>query len=118
MNQQPQFDFKKLRPLIFIVFAVFLLLSVGKFWITIQPGERGVIFRKFSTGLDKENIFKPGFTLIAPWNEMFVYEVKEQKEEEEMMFGKGEIVMVGNPIFVVGGFCAMEIMLRGLGNDI
>ncbi len=84
MNQQPQFDLKKLRPLIFIIFGVFLLLSVGKFWVTIQPGERGVIFRKFSTGLDKGNIYTPGFTIIAPWNEMFIYEVKEQKEEESM----------------------------------
>ncbi|HHZ64961.1 MAG TPA: prohibitin family protein [Flavobacteriales bacterium] len=84
MNQQPQFDIKKLKPLIFIIFGVFLLLSIGKFWITIQPGERGVIFRKFSTGLDKGNIYTPGFTIIAPWNEMYVYEVKEQKEEESM----------------------------------
>jgi len=52
--------------------------------VTIQPGERGVIFRKFTTGLDKENIFPPGFTIIAPWNEMYLYEVKEQKEEESM----------------------------------
>ena len=84
MSQQPQFDLKKIRPLIFIVFGVFLLLSVGKFWVTIQPGERGVIFRKFSTGLDKGNIYPPGFTIIAPWNEMYIYEVKEQKEEESM----------------------------------
>jgi len=84
MNQQPQLDLRKLRPILFIVLGIFLLLSVGKFWVTIQPGERGVIFRKFSTGLDKENIYPPGFTIIAPWNEIYLYEVKEQKEEESM----------------------------------
>jgi len=84
MNQQPQLDLRKLRPILFIVLGLFLVLSVGKFWVTIQPGERGVIFRKFSTGLDKENIYPPGFTIVAPWNEIFLYEVKEQKEEESM----------------------------------
>jgi len=82
--QQPPLDFKKLRPIFLVVIAVIFLLSVGKFWITLQPGERGVIFRKFSSGLDKENIYTPGFIVIAPWNEMYVYEVKEQKEEEDM----------------------------------
>ena len=84
MNQQPQLDLRKLRPILFIVLGLFLVLSVGKFWVTIQPGERGVIFRKFSTGLDKENIYPPGFTIVAPWNEIYLYEVKEQKEEESM----------------------------------
>lgn len=59
------------------------ILSTATF-ITIEPGERGVIFRKFTTGLDKEHIYKPGFKIIAPWNDMHVYNVKEKQEEESM----------------------------------
>ena len=70
-----------------IILAVILLiagiLSTATF-VTIEPGERGVIFRKFTTGLDKEHIYKPGFKIIAPWNDMYLYNVKEQQEEEEL----------------------------------
>ncbi len=64
-------------------FLIVILISSSSF-ITLKPGERGVIFRKFTSGLDKENIFHPGFHIIAPWNEIYVYNVKEQKSEEGM----------------------------------
>lgn len=60
-----------------------ILLSNSTF-ITIQPGERGVIFRKFSDGLDKEHVYSEGFVVIAPWNKMYIYNVKEQNTEETM----------------------------------
>ncbi len=60
-----------------IALIVIIIISSSTF-VTIHPGERGVIFRKFSTGLDKENIYGEGFHIIAPWNEMFIYDVKEQ----------------------------------------
>ena len=66
-----------------IVVIIALILSSATF-VTIQPGERGVIFRKFTTGLDKEHIFRPGFKIIAPWNDMHIYNVKEKQEEESM----------------------------------
>lgn len=66
-----------------IILLVLIIFSAQMF-VTIQPGERGVIFRKFTTGLDLENIYRPGFKIIAPWNEMHVYNVKEQQSEEQM----------------------------------
>ena len=77
---------QKINPLIIVAGAVFFFLMMigSQIAITINPGERGVIFRKFTTGLDKENIFKPGFHIVAPWNEVYIYEVKEQKVEESM----------------------------------
>ncbi len=67
-----------------VAIVIILLLFGSSMFITLQPGDRGVIFRKFTTGLDKENIFTPGFYIIAPWNDMHVYNVKEQKSEETM----------------------------------
>lgn len=69
--------------LVFLGFLLLVFLTSGAF-ITIEAGERGVIFRKFGSGLDKENIYQPGFHFIAPWNKMYVYNVRELQLEEEM----------------------------------
>ncbi|SRR6056297_1311666 len=66
-----------------IVVIIVLILSSATL-VTIQSGERGVIFRKFTTGLDKENTYKPGFKVIAPWNDMYIYNVREQQRQEKM----------------------------------
>lgn len=66
------------------VIALLMLFSGMGMFYTIKPGERAVIFRKFSTGLDKENVLQPGFQIVAPWNSVHVYDVKEQKSEETM----------------------------------
>ncbi|MCK4661588.1 MAG: prohibitin family protein [Bacteroidales bacterium] len=66
-----------------IIFLI-IILSSNKMFYKLVPGERAVIFRQFTTGLDKDNIFMPGFHLIAPWNDLLVYNVKEQQSEETM----------------------------------
>ncbi len=77
---------KQMTPLLVTgAIVLFILIIFGsQMFVTIQPGERGVIFRKFTTGLDLENIYDPGFKIIAPWNDMHVYNVKEQQSEERM----------------------------------
>lgn len=76
---------RKVSTIIFIVVG-FLLFFVfaGSTFLTIDAGERGVIFRPFSSGLDKDNVYQPGFLMIAPWNSMYVYDVREQQMEESM----------------------------------
>jgi prohibitin 1 len=69
--------------IIFVVFVLIVMLS-GATFLTIESGERGVIFKRFGAGLDKENIYQPGFHVVAPWNIMYVYEVREKQLEEEM----------------------------------
>ena len=71
--------------LIVVIIGVILLIFFGSsMFYTLQPGDRAIIFRQFTTGLDKENIFEPGFHVIAPWNDLHIYNVKEQKSEETM----------------------------------
>lgn len=77
---------KKSQSLILIAGAILVLIiffSSSMFYV-IQPGERAVIFKKFSDGLDKEKIYQPGFHIIAPWNELIEYNVREQKREEPL----------------------------------
>lgn len=77
-------SFKKSYLIIAAVVLVVLILFGSSMFVTIQPGERGVIFRPFSKGLDKEHIYIPGFHVVAPWNDLIVYDVKEQQREETM----------------------------------
>ncbi len=67
-----------------VVVLVAIIFFSSSMFYTIQPGERAIIFRKFTTGLDKEKIFEPGFHIIAPWNNLIKYEVREQKSEETL----------------------------------
>jgi regulator of protease activity HflC (stomatin/prohibitin superfamily) len=67
----------------FFILIVVIMFSSATF-LTIEPGYRGVLFRRFAGGLDKENIYKPGFHVIAPWNTMHLYSVREVQLEEEM----------------------------------
>lgn len=68
---------------VFIAFIVIMIFSNATF-LTIEAGQRGVLFQRFSGGLDKKNVYLPGFHVIAPWNNMYVYDVREQQIEETM----------------------------------
>lgn len=90
-----------------VVAVVVLLLIFGsQMFYVLKPGERGVIFKKFGGGLDKENIFTPGFQVVAPWNELIRYDVREQKAEETMdVLDKGglsinvDVTIIFNPFY-------------------
>ncbi len=77
---------KRLVPIIVIGVITFLVvvgLSSSIFY-KVNSGERAVIFRQFTTGLDKENIIMPGFGMKSPWNDIYIYDVKENTAEEDM----------------------------------
>lgn len=65
---------------------VIVLAAGSSMFITIEPGHKGVIFRRFGGGIDKDpaNIFDQGFHMIAPWNKLFIYDVRIQEQTEEM----------------------------------
>lgn len=69
--------------IVFVLLIVVVVFSNATF-LTIEASERGVLFRRFSGGLDKEHIYTPGFHVVAPWNNMNVYDVREQQAEESM----------------------------------
>lgn len=53
--------------------------------VKLGATERGVVFRPFSTsGLDKDEVYGPGYHIVAPWNDMCRFNVAEQKTEEQM----------------------------------
>lgn len=63
---------------------VFMLISGGKMFYTVDPGEKAILFKRFGGGLDKETVYDQGFHVVAPWNKFYVYNVKIQEDYEAM----------------------------------
>ncbi|MCF8227529.1 MAG: prohibitin family protein [Bacteroidales bacterium] len=84
-QQDPEINWKKVLPIGIIIVAVILLII---FWssmtITIKAGRGGVLFKTFGGGVDTTRTYGEGFHFIAPWNNMFVYKVRQQEVSEEM----------------------------------
>ena len=78
---------------------LFLFLASSAF-LTIEAGERGVLFRPLTSGLDKENLYQPGFHVVAPWNDMFVYEVREQQLTEQLEVLSSNGLTIGTEVTV------------------
>lgn len=87
MNQfeQPSFDPNKIKPYIFIGVAVIIILIVlSNIFVILQPTERAVIFKKYTSGLDVDNVKTEGLNIVAPWNDVIIFRVEEQQIEETM----------------------------------
>lgn len=66
------------------ILVVLLIIFGSSMFYIVKPGERGITFKPFGSGLDTVNISSPGFHIVAPWNEFIVYNVKERKTEETL----------------------------------
>lgn len=68
-----------------IVIIIVLTILISKSAITIGSGEAGVLYRTFGDGVViDEPPLGEGFHLVAPWNKVFVYEVRQQEVFEKM----------------------------------
>lgn len=78
-------DKRRFLPLAIVggILLIILLFSNSIFF-TIGNGERGVIFKRFGGGLDVEKVYGEGFHVKAPWNIIYIYDVKKQEQEETM----------------------------------
>jgi len=76
---------KNTRLIILVAAAfMFILIFSQSTFLTIDSGHKGVLFKKFAGGLDKETIYGQGFHVIAPWNSMYIYDVRLQEVSEMM----------------------------------
>lgn len=70
-------------PVIFIFIVLVILIS--KSAVTIGSGEAGVLYKTFGNGVvTDEPPMGEGFHIVAPWNKVFVYEVRQQEVFEKM----------------------------------
>jgi regulator of protease activity HflC (stomatin/prohibitin superfamily) len=77
---------KKVKSLLIIVgiIVVVLIALSNRMFFILDPVEKAVIFRPYSSGLDKDHVYGEGFHIVAPWNKMIKYSIKEQQREETM----------------------------------
>lgn len=66
-----------------ILFFGVMIFSKATF-LTLEQDQRGVLFKRFGGGLDKNKVYMPGFHVVAPWNEMYKYSIREEKIDESM----------------------------------
>lgn len=68
-----------------VIIAVALIIFIAKSTVTIASGEAGVLFQTLGTGVvTDEPPLSEGFHLVAPWNKVFIYEVRQQELSEKM----------------------------------
>lgn len=76
---------KKIRSIVIgAVIIMALFIFVKNTFVILQPTERGIVFKKYTSGLDTEHVLREGLNLVAPWNDVIIFEVAEQQIEETM----------------------------------
>ena len=91
--------------LVALVASIIFLEACGN---TVQPGQRGLRWRPFSTGLSSQPL-PSGFYWRAPWNNLFIYDIKWRSHMEtiDAMSSDGLKVLV-----------KAAIILRPVANEI
>ncbi len=78
---------KQGRLMTMAILALFALIFViglsNSLFVTINPGEKGVLFKRFGGGLQVDKTYSQGFHVIAPWNDMIVYDLRIQEAFEK-----------------------------------
>ncbi len=68
-----------------IIGFIVLVVLLSKSALTIDSGQAGVLYRTFDDGVvTDEPPLGEGFHIIAPWNKVFIYEVRQQEVFEKM----------------------------------
>ena len=68
-----------------LIAITFGFLVLGKSFVTIESGEAGVLYKLFGGGVvTDEPPLGEGFHVILPWNNVIIYEVRQQNISERM----------------------------------
>jgi regulator of protease activity HflC (stomatin/prohibitin superfamily) len=68
-----------------IILIIFAVILISKSAITIGAGQAGVLYKTFGDGVViDEPPMGEGFHLVAPWNKVYIYEVRQQEVYEKM----------------------------------
>lgn len=75
---------KTLMPI--IIGVIILVIFLSKSTVTIDSGEVGVLYKTFGGGVVTDQPpLGEGFHVVAPWNKVFVYNVRQQELLEREM---------------------------------
>lgn len=79
----PEFPKNGKKIIISVVIGLIVIVGAFKSIKKIDGGEGGVLF-KATTGIDTENTYSEGWIVIAPWNDLIIYNVRQQEVLEDM----------------------------------
>lgn len=80
-----------------LIILFFIVYLADLIFITVYPGQAGVLFRRiFNSGTVTDRVFDEGLNIIAPWNKMYVYDVriKEKKQSVNVLSQNGLTIQV------------------------
>lgn len=80
----PEFPKSGKKIILTVILTLILLVVLWKSSVTIKAGEAGVLFKTFGDGVETEHTYGEGWHLIAPWNKMIQYEIRQQEVLEDM----------------------------------
>lgn len=80
----PEFPKSGKRIILTVIASIILIIVIWKSSVTIGAGEAGVLFKTFGDGVETDITYGEGWHLIAPWNKMIKYEVRQQEVMEDM----------------------------------
>lgn len=66
------------------VILLFLLIILFRSAVRIPAGQAGVLYKTFGGGIVTDKTYGEGFHIVAPWNKMIKYEVRQQEVFEQM----------------------------------
>ncbi|MEX6625667.1 prohibitin family protein [Tenacibaculum salmonis] len=86
MNNNRQLDFQLPKGALLLgIIAVIAIIGFNKSTVTIKSGQAGVLYKTFGGGVvTDEPAMGEGFQIVAPWNKVFIYEVRQQEIFEKM----------------------------------
>lgn len=65
--------------LVGLLIATFAIVALSnQIFISIYPGQKGVLWQRFVDGTVVEEAYEEGFHVIWPWDIMYIYDVREQ----------------------------------------
>jgi len=65
--------------------VIIAIILFSKSFVTIEAGQAGVLWKRFGGGVVTDQApMGEGFQIIAPWNKVYIYEVRRQESFEKM----------------------------------
>lgn len=117
-NQQVDFKFPK-GGILTIIIIIIGIIFISKSAVTIGPGEGGVVFERFGSGINTDKTYGEGFHIVAPWNHMIVRKVRQQSISDEMnvLSVNGLEVKVNGTIWYEPEFSNLGKLIKTKGED-
>lgn len=95
-----------------IIVAIVLIVLLTKSAVTIGSGEAGVLYKTFDNGVvTDEPPLGEGFHIVAPWNKVIIYEVRQQE-----LFEKMKVLSSNGLEIQIDGSAWYEPVYKDLGN--